>query len=77
MAQAGWVKVSYRVVVSETTGETWAATGLLETAQEWEEMSKAYYADPFAGYHGKFLTIPKGVRVVALRLETVPGLEGA
>lgn len=73
MTASGFVKVSYRVLVPG--GETWASTGILETEQEWVGMAKAYAEDAQAGHLGPYLVIPKGITLVALRRENIPGLE--
>jgi hypothetical protein len=72
--ESGLVKISYRVELQN--GETWATTALLENEQEWVKMAAAYYGSPDAGYNGRYLTIPKGIRVVSLRLDSIPGLGG-
>ena len=70
LARAGVIKISYKVVIPCPSGDTvFGNTGLLENKQEWHMMSEAYHKDPCAGYRGAFLTIPKGVTVVVLRME--------
>lgn len=73
MIAAGAVKVSYKVMLPGLVGPeaVFAATGLLESEQEWTALADRIYEDPLAGYKGKYLVIPKGIRIATLRKETL------
>lgn len=70
----GICKVSYILVVGGADGHeiTVSKTGYLEGIQEWRDMSKAYYEDMKAGHKGRMMVIPKGVTLIALRLDNLP-----
>jgi hypothetical protein len=76
LLQAGLLKASMRLLIPSEHGEDnlLAVTVLLNGEAEWQAIKTTLHANLAAGFDGRYFTIPKGVAVVMLRLDTPPAI---